>query len=445
MTSFAPVLPQIAPPDPTKHVDYQLGMVLGVDDFQQEFTYSSARDKRIVRDLVGYGVVSGLRVTVDTTATGPRVSVAPGELVTPSGQFVCVSPAQCASLNDWLLANRDAVLAAAGPSPTSIQLAVVACYGACETDDVPIPGEPCRSDAELRKPSRVKDSFDVQLRTASPPQIEDDAIRDFVAWVRRIPVADTAPGDVGAFIEQIRQMMDLEASSPPSPPGLLSFLYASPPASISIPRAAAARYLAALFAFWVSDLRPQLRSALPGCECDCAGGPGLLDEDADCLRLAELTVALVTDAPTGNLLVADNAPVVVTDDDTVRPTLLHLKLLQECLLVAAEAGEGAPAHAAGRFSANATTVAATGGLTAHKLAPTLFALHFPAFDPLADYVVTGQPVASAADPAASTFEAIPDSDPGLSPPSVGIVVRVRTSTGAAVPGGFMVRIEEVGP
>ena len=51
--------------DPTKHVDYQLGMVLGVDDFEQEFTYSSGRDKRIVRDLVGYGVVSGLRVTVD--------------------------------------------------------------------------------------------------------------------------------------------------------------------------------------------------------------------------------------------------------------------------------------------------------------------------------------------------------------------------------------------
>src|SRR5450755_5097102 len=117
MTSFAPALPQIAPPDPTKHVDYQLGMVLGVDDFQQEFTYSSARDKRIVRDLIGYGVVSGLRVTVETTAAGPRVNVAPGELVTRSGQFVCVSPAQCASLNDWLLANRDVVLAAAGPSP----------------------------------------------------------------------------------------------------------------------------------------------------------------------------------------------------------------------------------------------------------------------------------------------------------------------------------------
>ena len=94
-------------------------------------------------------------------------------------------------------------------------------------------------------------------------------------------------------------MMDLEASSPPSPPGLLSFLYASPPASIAIPRAAAGQYLAALFAFWVTDLRAHVRSPAPGCECDCAGGPGLLDESADCLRLAELTVPLVADAPAG--------------------------------------------------------------------------------------------------------------------------------------------------
>ncbi len=87
MTTFTSVsLPQIAPPDPSKHVDYQMGMVLGVDDFVQEFAYSSGRDKRIVRDLIGYGVVSGLRVTIDVgTATGPQVQVAPGELVTPSG------------------------------------------------------------------------------------------------------------------------------------------------------------------------------------------------------------------------------------------------------------------------------------------------------------------------------------------------------------------------
>ena len=446
MTSFAPALPQIAPPDPSKHVDYQLGMVLGVDDFKQEFTYSSGRDKRIVRDLIGYGVVSGLRVTVDVVAgKGPRVSVAPGECVTPSGQFVCIAPAQCAYLNDWLQANRAAIQSGSGGPPATVKLAVLASYQECETDSVPIPGEPCRTDAELRQPSRVKDSFDLALATSSPPEIEDAAIRDFVAWLRRIPVVDTPAGDVEQFIEQLRTLMDLEGSPPASPPGLLEFLYASPPPAVRIPRAAAAQYLAALFAFWVSDLRPRLRSPVPGGECDCTGAPGPLDAAADTLQLAVLTVPLAVDAPTGNLVVADTPAVTVEDDETVRPTLLHLKMLQQLLLTAAEAAERARPEAAGRFKVDGVTVAATGGLSARKLAATLYVLTFPAFDPLADYVVTGQPVAAAADKAPSTFEVIPDSDPGLSPPAVGIVVRVRTSAGADVPGGFMVRVQEVGP
>ena len=65
MSTFAPIaLPHIAPPDPSKHVKYQLGTVLGVDDFDQEFHYLAERDRRIVRDLIGYGVISGLHVTV---------------------------------------------------------------------------------------------------------------------------------------------------------------------------------------------------------------------------------------------------------------------------------------------------------------------------------------------------------------------------------------------
>jgi hypothetical protein len=147
----------------------------------------------------------------------------------------------------------------------------------------------------------------------------------------------------------------------------------------------------------------------------------------------------------GNLLVADTPPVTVVQDDTVRSNLLHVQLLQEWLLMAAQIAEGARPEVAGRFKADGTAVAATGGLAVHRLTPTLFALHFPAFDPLADYVVTGQPVASATDAAPSTLEVIPDSDPALSPPAVGIIVRVKTSAGAAVAGGFMVRIQEVGP
>jgi hypothetical protein len=185
MSTFAPsALPRVAPPDPTKHVNYSLGMVLGVDDFTQEFAYLSGHDQRIVRDLIGYGVVAGLRVSVDVDAVrGPRVHVAPGEAVAPSGRLVCVSPEQCAYLNDWLREHRHDVEAFGSP-PETLPLAVVACYRECETDDVPIPGEPCRSAAELMAPSRLAESFTLDLRLAPVAQLEEDGVRDFVAWVR---------------------------------------------------------------------------------------------------------------------------------------------------------------------------------------------------------------------------------------------------------------------
>ncbi len=49
MTSFASVAASAgaAALDPTKHVNYTLGMVLGVDDFTQEFAYLSHRDRRL--------------------------------------------------------------------------------------------------------------------------------------------------------------------------------------------------------------------------------------------------------------------------------------------------------------------------------------------------------------------------------------------------------------
>lgn len=456
MTTFAPVsLPQIAPPDPSKHVNYSLGMVLGVDDFVAEFAYSSGRDKRIVRELIGYGVVAGLRVTIETGTNGPRVRVAPGELVTPSGQFVSVAPDQCASLNDWLSAHRAEVTALASPVPSAISLSVVAAYAPCPTDSVPIPGEPCRSDDELQQPSRIQDSFSLELQLSAPAQTEDVGVREFVRWVRRIPVIDAPIGDVDTFIEQLRVAMHVEAASPPSSLSLLSFLLAPPPPSMRIPRGAAAQYLDALFAFWVTELRALVRSAGSAGEGDPAGAPGELDAEADSLRLAELTVPLAFDALSGVLTVADTPPVQVRVDEANRPTLLHLKLIQEWLLAAQEAAEAAPPVFAGSFAADGSVLASRGGLAAHALplsspplhGATVFLLTFPGYTPAANYVVTGQPLAAIADVQASTFEVISSHDPGLgpllgSPPAAGIVVRARQGAGP-VSGGFSVRIEEL--
>src|ERR1041385_2178480 len=129
--------------DPTKHVNYSLGMVLGVDDFTQEFAYLSGRDQWMLRDLIGYGTARGLRVSTELdVAKGPRVMVEPGVAISPGGQMICVPAAQCAYLRDWVADHASEVSEAAGsPLATSIRLYVVLCYRDCPVDNVPIAGE----------------------------------------------------------------------------------------------------------------------------------------------------------------------------------------------------------------------------------------------------------------------------------------------------------------
>src|SRR4051794_35028377 len=91
-------------PDPTKHVDYTLGMILGVDEFTQEFAYLSERDRWAIRDLAGYGTVWGLKVSTRLNGADPEIAVSPGVAASPCGRLIRVTPAQCASLNGWLKA-----------------------------------------------------------------------------------------------------------------------------------------------------------------------------------------------------------------------------------------------------------------------------------------------------------------------------------------------------
>jgi hypothetical protein len=223
---------------------------------------------------------------------------------------------------------------------------------------------------------------------------------------------------------------------------LLDDLLASPPTGLEIPSGDAAAYRAALLRFWVEELRPSLRSPLPGAECGCGGSTGELGADADCVLLAALDVPLALDELTGTWLVADTPD--VTSDDTERPTLLHLRFLQEWLL-----GGGGEMALSARVNADGTVAAGTGGLTAKALNDTLFLLDFPGFDASLEHVVLGQPVAAFADKAPSTFEVIPGDDADLvaalgSDPGEGVVVRVQDSKGKQVAGGFAVRIEQLG-
>jgi hypothetical protein len=305
-------------------------MVLGVDDFTQEFAYLSGRDQWLARDLVGYGTVWGLRVHEGDGDRGPEVVVEPGVAVTPRGQLIRVAPAQCAKLNDWLAINKNKQeLAIRFGSDNSVDLYVVLCYRDCPTDNVPIPGEPCRSEEDSMAPSRLTDDFLLELRFDPPDQVEEDAIRSFVRWLHQIEITTDPSGftSLEDFLKAIRDAAVGTIASPPSS----NFMLDSPPISIRIHPEDICEYLRAAFRVWVTELRPLWHPAWLGMGRTCAGNPPGEEqpESEECLLLAHLRVPIVREL-TGEVKVAGAGQIAV--DEERRPFLIHLRMLQEWLL-----------------------------------------------------------------------------------------------------------------
>jgi hypothetical protein len=322
--------PSVAKPDPSKRVNYTLGMLLGVDDFNQEFAYLSGRDHWIARDAIGYGTLSGLQVSLEKTTSGPKVSVTSGTALSPRGQLIRVCPAQCALINDWVNAHeQDVQKALSSPLGTAIKLYVVLCYRDCPADQVPIAGEPCRSADDLMSPSRLVDDFKLELQLNPPRQLEEDAICDFVDWMNQIEVSD-APGTFASLTDfEAALRSALTAVASPPDPGAM-FHLGSPLAGIRIHPADLCPYMRAAFRIWVTEIRPLFHRAPPSAGC-CGGDSKNEPQPPDeCLLLAELDVPLVNVGPGQNWQVDDLNDVTV--DESRRPVLLHTRMLQEWLL-----------------------------------------------------------------------------------------------------------------
>jgi hypothetical protein len=452
MTTFAPApaLSSVTPLDPSKHVHFTRGMVLGVEDFTQEFEYLSRRDHWIVRELVGYGTVSGLRVSVDPAPAGeeergPRIAVSPGVAVLPSGRLTCVSPAQCAFVGDWVASKRDEILAADGSPPgaeesppAGVSAFVVLCHAECLTDDVPIPGEPCRSEENLMAPSRVKDFFALELRLEPPAMQEEEAVRWLGGWLAAVPVADIG-SPLEDFLDELREAALGDASPAESPPDVLD---PSPPAGLAIPRARVPEFLTAAFALWTAELRGRWRTPVPGCEC--APGPGCPPED-DCLLLGVLDIPLTWDAITRDPVIGDADTIAV--DLSERPMLLHQRLLQEWMLAGAR--DGGSARAVVRTTESPMRVEAE-RLEVVEVTDRVYHLVPDDFDPAAAYAVSGTGLAALNQPSV-VLEQLDAGDPdvvtlldtaGITAP--GLTIRVQAADGTAAGAGFSVQIDPVG-
>jgi competence ComEA-like helix-hairpin-helix protein len=328
MTTFASTstLPPAAPPDPAKHVNYTVGMVLGVDDFTQEFAYLSGRDQWLARDLLGYGTVCGLAIGKENGSNGPQVTVSAGVALSPRGQLIHVTPAQCASLNDWLSAHKEEVVDAFGSPPDSpVRLYVVLRYRECPTDDRPIPGEPCRTEEEATAPSRIMDDFKLELRLKAPDQQEEDALREFVAWLGQIETTavEGEATPLNEFVEAVRGSLVMPDSPPASPPVPL---FGSPPSDLKIAATEACEYFRSAFRVWVTELRPLVRHCWLSLNAPCSEPDANVESELyGELLLAELSVGI-----TSEMVVQDMSSIEI--DEEHRPFLIHLRLLQEMLL-----------------------------------------------------------------------------------------------------------------
>ncbi len=328
---FRTAAPETAPLDAHKRVRHFAGLVLGPEEFQQDQLYFMERDRLHQRALHGYGTVMGLAVQVRDNASGrPEVLVDPGLAVTPRGGSVCVPLAQCADLDGWLGVHSGELSGGAigsppgspplGSPPSQATVWLVLCPRECETDMVPVLGDPCRTAEDATAASRIKDDFELKLVTTPPEHLEEAAVRLFGQLLRAIEISAVAgpfltPQDLAALVRRL-----VPAGSPPSLPTLAELLaagspplVASPPGTLLVHPDDAQAALLAAWREWITFVRPQIAHGAAGCS-----GAG-----ESCVLLARLDFGIVS-TTTG--LQVDGA---VQVDDADRPWLLHTRLLQE--------------------------------------------------------------------------------------------------------------------
>jgi hypothetical protein len=335
----------------SRHVNYVTGMVLGVDDYRQEFAYHSARDKWMVRDFLGYGTLSGLAVTVEDNGTeGPRVRVTPGSAAAPSGQMICVGREQCGQINAWLNSPKvkpviDARASDAGtPAALNLALFLNLCYVDCATDDVPIPGEPCRSEENLMSPSRIADDYCLSFSLDRPLHREAQALAVIDAWLTDpARVDDTLgegdPANFKPLVERAGRQIMLAlglAIKNPVPADL---------DPVQVTSVVAVSFNQLIRKMWITRIRPLVMAQTCA---DMAVGAN------DCVLLATLRMSL---AVVGTHWEVTGDATTIINDDHDRPLMLSAMAMQSPM--AAHFGVPTTTAKLAYFSSDGTVEAGT--------------------------------------------------------------------------------------
>jgi hypothetical protein len=243
-----------------ERLNYVLGQVLGVKEFQQEQTYFLHQNRLHNRSLHGYGTVWGLAVQTANTGENLEIQVAPGFALDTQGREVWVDTLQCANFNAWLAATSATApekanwqtLEPIAEDSTTVAVYVTLCYHSCPTGAQPILGNPCRADTGeegVIQNTRIRDEFELQLRATPPRQWEEDWVRSIANLLGRIDIDPDMSDLDGEEIATLTQTLRDGLDDPNRIPGM---------ATQFLPQAQAENVLRDLFRYWVTHTRPVL-------------------------------------------------------------------------------------------------------------------------------------------------------------------------------------------
>jgi hypothetical protein len=303
--------------DPNQRVRYPLGIVLGVDEFEQEQAYFLGRGRQHNRVQHGYGTVYGLKLSAEEH----KVRVTPGLAVDPRGRVIELTRDICGDLDVWLGSAENRKKLGTGNGP--FRLYVTLGYRECLTNKVPIPGAPCRSEEDTMDFSRITELSCLKFATVPPPAVEAEGERRLARLLSRIQISDSGFDflDEEEMAGCVRSLIEAgPASSPPSSPP--DSLLSSPPGGPLLVRPEnAERVMQAACRTWTTEVRPVLLDEAKRLMKTAEGSDRIL------LGWVDFTVTIDNKVAAGLTIDAPDPD----PDGPERPWLLHTRLLQELM------------------------------------------------------------------------------------------------------------------
>jgi hypothetical protein len=153
----------LTPVDPFTGLNYQFGMLLGVDDFNTEQAYHRGKSRLHNSWLHREGVVWGLDVKLDTAHNEIRVT--PGLALDAAGQELHLDAEACVDVTQWYnVHSKDPGFnPTATPTGVKFDAHVVIAFQACLTRQVPALMEPCDNSGTDTAYSRVYETVKLSL------------------------------------------------------------------------------------------------------------------------------------------------------------------------------------------------------------------------------------------------------------------------------------------